>query len=77
MHVRCFNSTTPLSFELPVVWSTKIMFYEDSCAILISFKILAVFNTTSTDFVLMSADVVLKNYHNFERNEVRATVFLK
>ena len=28
--------------------------------ILISFKIVVVFNTTSADFVLMSADVVLK-----------------
>ena len=33
---------------------------EHSCAILISFKILVSFNITSTDFVLMSADVVLK-----------------
>ena len=41
--------------------STKVCsFYEGSCRILISFKIVVVFNTTSADFVLMSADVVLK-----------------
>ena len=33
----------------------------DCCAILISFKIVLVFNTTSADLVLMSADVVLKS----------------
>ena len=33
---------------------------EHSCAILISFKIVAIFNITSADFVLISADVVLK-----------------
>ena len=38
-------------------------FYEPAVtvyAILISFKIVVVFNTTLADFVLMSADVVLK-----------------
>ena len=45
--------------------------------ILISFKIVVVFNTTSADFVLMSADIVLENNHNFERNEDHATIFLK
>ena len=33
---------------------------EHSCAILISFKIVVIFNITSADFVLMSANVVLK-----------------
>ena len=33
---------------------------EHSYAILISFKIVVIFNITSVDFVLMSADVVLK-----------------
>ena len=33
---------------------------EYSCAILISFKIMVIFNITSAEFVLMSADVVLK-----------------
>ena len=34
---------------------------ENSCSILISFKIVVIFNNiTSADFVLMSADVVLK-----------------
>ena len=32
----------------------------DSCAILISFKIVVIFNKTSADFVLISADVLLK-----------------
>ena len=36
-------------------------FYEDSWAILISFKIVILINITSTDFVLISADVVLKS----------------
>ena len=33
---------------------------EHSCAILISFKIVVIFNITSADFVLISADVLLK-----------------
>ena len=33
---------------------------EHSCAILMPFKIVVIFNITSADFVLMSADVVLK-----------------
>ena len=33
---------------------------EHSCAIIISFKIVVIFNITSADFVLMSANVVLK-----------------
>ena len=33
---------------------------EHSCAILISFKIVVIFNITSAYFVLISADVVLK-----------------
>ena len=33
---------------------------EHSCVILISFKIVVIFIITSADFVLMSADVVLK-----------------
>ena len=41
---------------------TKIRsFYGDSCVILISFEIVVLFNITSADFVLMSADVVLKS----------------
>ena len=36
------------------------------------FKIVVVFNTTSADIKTNSAD-----YHNFERNEDSATVFLK
>ena len=40
----------------------KVIFLKkDSCAIFISFKIVVVFNTTSTDFVFVSADVVLKS----------------
>ena len=35
-------------------------FLEHSCAILTSFKIVIIFNNTSTDFVLISADVILK-----------------
>ena len=33
----------------------------NSCTILISFKIVVLFNITSADFVLMSADDVLKS----------------
>ena len=46
---------------------------EDSCAILISFKIVVVFNTTSPDI----KQSCIENYHVFERNKDRATVFLK
>ena len=35
-------------------------FLEHSCAILSSFKIVIIFNNTSADFVLISADVTLK-----------------
>ena len=41
-------------------WSKVRSLLEHSCAILISFKIVVIFNITSADFVLMSADVVLK-----------------
>ena len=35
-------------------------FQDDSCAILSSLKIMIIFNDTSADFALMSADVLLK-----------------
>ena len=41
---------------------TKVhSFYGDSCAILISFKIVVLFNTTSADIKTKSADVILKS----------------
>ena len=45
------------------MWPTDVKvrsLIEHSCAILISYKIVVNFNITSADFVLMSADVVLK-----------------
>ena len=43
------------------VTSTKVrLFLDRSCAILSSFKIVVIFNNTSADFVLISADVLLK-----------------
>ena len=49
-------------------------FYEHSYAILIMFKIMIIFNnSTSADFVLISVE----NDHNFEQYEDRATVILK
>ena len=42
-------------------WVTKIFsYYEHSWGTLISFKIAIIFNNTSADFVLISADVILK-----------------
>ena len=40
-------------------------------------KTMTIFNKTSADFVLMSADVFVENGHTFEWNEGRVTVFLK
>ena len=43
------------------VYDPKVSsFYQDRCAILISFKIVVVFNTTSADIKTKSADVILK-----------------
>ena len=40
--------------------------------------IVVIFNITSADFVLISADVcIIENDHNFERTEDCATMFLK
>ena len=40
---------------------TKVcLFLEHSCTIVSSFKIVVIFNDTSADFVLSSADVILK-----------------
>ena len=42
-------------------WIYKVRsLLEHSCAILISFKIVVIFNVTSADFILMSADVASK-----------------
>ena len=57
---------------------TKVRsFLENSCSILSFFKLVMIFNNTSADLVLISVDVFIENYHNFERTEDRATVFLK
>ena len=51
--------------------AAKVRFFLDRCcAILSSFKIVVIFNNTSADFVWY-----IKNDHNFERTEDRATVF--
>ena len=43
------------------VYDPKVSsFYQDRCAILISFKIVVVFNTTSVNIKTKSADIVLK-----------------
>ena len=52
-----------MNFTLPWTFAKTIKvrsLLEHSYAILISFKIMVVFNIPSADFVLMSADVVLK-----------------
>ena len=40
------------------------LFLDRSCAILSFFKIVVIFNTTSADFVLISADFILKMIRN-------------
>ena len=62
-------SEEAFSFSCPKVLS----FLDHSCTILISFKIVVLFNITLADFVF----ICIEKYHNFERNEHRATVFLK
>ena len=55
---RCFNRCI---FKHSTEVSSKVCsLLEHSCAILISFKTVVIFNIISADFVLMSADVVLK-----------------
>ena len=55
---------------------TKVRsFKEHSCAILSSFKIMIIFNNKSAEIKTKSADLLLQNYHNFERTEDCATVF--
>ena len=52
------------SLQVPFIYyviTCKVRsFLEHSCAILSSFKIVIIFNNTSADFVLISADVILK-----------------
>ena len=55
-------------------WSKVRSLLEHSCTILISFKIVVIFNISSADFVFMSADVVVKMTTLFERNEDQAIV---
>ena len=46
---------------ISLIMSTKVrLFQEHSCAILSSFKIMIIFKNTSADFVLISADLLLK-----------------
>ena len=55
-------------------------FWEHSCTILSSFKIVIIFNIciTSAEIKTQSDDVnITENDHNFERTENQATVFLK
>ena len=53
-------SLYPLVFDLAPIRVKVRSFLEDSCAILISFKIVVVFNTTSANIKTKSADAVLK-----------------
>ena len=53
-------------------------FWEHSFVVLSSIRIMIIFNNTSADFVLISADVLLKIIIcNFDKTEDRATVFRK
>ena len=58
-------------------WSKVRSLLEHICAILISIKIVVIFNITSADFVFMSAGVVLKMTAIWKNIEDRATVFFK
>ena len=55
--------------------STKVdLFLDRSCAILSSFKIVVIFNDTSAEIKINSADVLcIENDHTFERTEDCAT----
>ena len=67
---------TPKKTFKPAYLPKVRSFLEHSFAILSSFKIVIIFNNTSADLVLISADVsIIENDHNFERSEDRATVF--
>ena len=59
---RLLQIWTTFFFEsLILVTVIKVLsLLEHSCAILISFKIVVIFNTTSADIKTESADVVLK-----------------
>ena len=46
--------------QIDAFTSKVSLFLDRSCAILSSFKIVVIFNNTSADFVLISADVLLK-----------------
>ena len=49
------------NFRKEILSGTKVRsLLEHSCAILISFKIVVIFNTTSADIKTKSADVILK-----------------
>jgi hypothetical protein len=59
---------------------TKVhLFQEHSCGILISFKVMILFNNTSADFVLISPEVLLKMIIILKERATKylATVFLK
>ena len=59
--VKCHNLEMCLLNGLKKSNHVKVRsFFEHSCAILSSFKIVVIFNNTSADFVLISADALLK-----------------
>ena len=52
-------------------------FHEHSCTILSSFKIVIIFNNTPADFVLISADVLLKKISILKELRMAAKVCSK
>ena len=69
---RAFPPKNKLSLMFFKILSKFIQvrsFYEHSCAILSSLKIMIIFNKVSW--------CIIENDHNFEKTEDRATVFIK
>ena len=56
---KCIVFKAPILRTFPQLLKVR-SFLEHSCAILSSFKIVIIFNNTSADFVLISADVLLR-----------------
>ena len=71
---RTFLFNTGLSIPQIVLVFVKVrLFLDRSCAILSSSKIVVIFNNTSADFVLISADVLVKMTTILKRPEDWAT----
>ena len=68
-HTLLFNSALS-NPQIILVFVKVHLFLDHSCAIVSSFKIVVIFNNTSADFVLISADVLsIENDHNFKKSE--------